>query len=124
MLRLIALALRRGSRQLFADASLTIHPGEKVGVTGANGCGKSSLFALLRGQLHADSGDASLPPGLVIAHVAQETPAVKASAIDYVMDGDTELRQLQQQLLEAEQSNDGHLQAELHAQLGLKQLLL
>lgn len=114
MLRFDALALRRGPRLLFADASLTIHRGEKVGVTGANGCGKSSLFALIRNELHADNGELSLPPNLVIAHVAQEMPATTQSALDYVLDGDEELRQIEQQLREAEQHNDGHRLGELH----------
>ncbi|OQX41956.1 MAG: hypothetical protein B0D82_01770, partial [Candidatus Sedimenticola endophacoides] len=74
MLRFDRLSLRRGPQRLFADASLTIHPGQRVGVTGANGCGKSSLFALILDQLHADSGDFSRPREWVIAHVAQETP--------------------------------------------------
>jgi ATP-binding cassette subfamily F protein 3 len=117
MLTFTDLSLRRGARLLFEHVTFTVHSGQKVGLTGANGCGKSSLFALLRGELHADGGDVSLPPGLVIAHVAQETPAVDLSAIDYVMDGDSELRQLQRQLLEAEQADDGHRQAELHTRL-------
>jgi ATP-binding cassette subfamily F protein 3 len=117
MLNFSDLSLRRGARLLFEQVTFTIHSGQMVGLTGANGCGKSSLFALLRGELQADGGDVSLPPNLVIAHVAQETPAVEASAIDYVMDGDTELRRLQQQLAVAEQSDNGQQQAELHAQL-------
>ena len=117
MIKLTDLALRRGTKVLFEQASLTINQGEKVGVTGANGTGKSSLFALLRGLLHADSGELSLPPRLVIAHVAQETPGVERPAIDYVMDGDHELRQLEQQLAEAEQAHDGNRQGELHAKL-------
>lgn len=102
---------------MFANASFTIHKGQKVGVTGANGAGKSSLFALLRGELHLDEGDFSMPPGLEIAHVAQETPAADCSAIDYVIDGDRELRRLQQQLAAAEQADDGLKQAQLHAML-------
>ncbi len=117
MLNFSDLSLRRGARLLFEHVTFTIHAGQKVGLTGANGCGKSSLFALLRGQLHADSGDVSLPPNLVIAHVAQETPAVNVAAIDYVMDGDTELRQLEQELLGAEAADDGQRQGELHARL-------
>ncbi|MBE0510129.1 MAG: ATP-binding cassette domain-containing protein [Gammaproteobacteria bacterium] len=117
MIKLTDLALRRGTKVLFEQASLTINQGEKVGVTGANGTGKSSLFALLRGLLHADSGELSLPPSVVIAHVAQETPGVERPAIDYVMDGDHELRQLEQQLAEAEQAHDGNRQGELHAKL-------
>ncbi|WAK01927.1 ATP-binding cassette domain-containing protein [Methylobacter sp. YRD-M1] len=117
MLNFRNISLRRGARVLFANASFTIHKGQKVGVTGANGVGKSSLFALLRNELHLDEGDFSMPPGLEIAHVAQETPAVGCSAIDYVIDGDRELRRLQQQLAAAEQADDGLKQAQLHAML-------
>jgi ATP-binding cassette, subfamily F, member 3 len=117
MLNFKNISLRRGARVLFANASFTIHKGQKVGVTGANGVGKSSLFALLRNELHLDEGDFSMPPGLEIAHVAQETPAVGCSAIDYVIDGDRELRHLQQQLAAAEQADDGLKQAQLHATL-------
>ncbi|ESS66227.1 ABC transporter-like protein [Methyloglobulus morosus KoM1] len=117
MLNFKNIALRRGARVLFANASFTIHKGQKVGFTGANGAGKSSLFALIRNELHLDEGDFSIPPGLEMAHVAQETPAVPSSAIDYVMDGDRELRRLQQQLAAAEAKHDGLKQAELHAAL-------
>ena len=117
MIKLTELALRRGTKVLFEQASLTIHRGEKTGITGANGAGKSSLFALLRGLLHVDAGEMVLPPNLVIAHVAQETPGVARPAIDYVMDGDAELRTLQAHLLNAEQAHDGHRQGELHAKL-------
>ncbi len=117
MLNFKNIALRRGARVLFANASFTLHKGEKIGFTGANGTGKSSLFALIRSELHADEGDVSMPPGLEIAHVAQETPAVTRSAIDYVMDGDRELRGLQEELTLAETNHDGLKQAELHAKL-------
>lgn len=117
MLNFKNISLRRGARVLFANASFTIHKGQKAGVTGANGVGKSSLFALLRNELHLDEGDFSMPPGLEIAHVAQETPAVSCSAIDYVLDGDGELRRLQTRLSQAEHTNDGVQQAELHAAL-------
>ncbi len=117
MLKFANLSLRRGTRLLFEEASFTVHPGQKVGVTGANGTGKSSLFSLIRHELHADAGDFSLPQKWVIAHVAQETPAVDRLAIDYVMDGDAELRMIQARLATAEQSDDGHRVAELHAQL-------
>ncbi len=117
MLNFKNITLRRGGRALFSSASFTIHQGQKVGLTGANGTGKSSLFALLLGELSADEGDITLPPNLSIAHVAQETPALKTPAIDYVMDGDQELRRLQQQLQQAEQQHDGLKQAELHDKL-------
>lgn len=117
MLNFKNIAIRRGSRLLFSEASFTIHKGQKIGLTGANGAGKSSLFALLRDELHADEGEFSMPPNLEVAHVAQETPALSCSAIDYVLDGDRELRQLQQQLQTAEQAHDGLKLADLHAQL-------
>jgi ATP-binding cassette subfamily F protein 3 len=84
MLNFKNIAIRRGSRLLFSEASFTIHKGQKIGLTGANGAGKSSLFALLRDELHADEGEFSMPPNLEVAHVAQETPALSCSAIDYV----------------------------------------
>ncbi len=117
MLNFKNITLRRGGRALFTGASFTIHQGQKVGLTGANGTGKSSLFAMLLGELSPDEGDISLPPNLSIAHVAQETPALEIRAIDYVLDGDLELRQLQQQLQQAEQEHDGLKQAELHDKL-------
>ena len=119
MLNFKNIALRRGVRVLFANSSFTVHKGQKVGFTGANGAGKSSLFALVKNELHLDEGDFSMPPNLEIAHVAQETPAVSCSAIDYVIDGDQELRRLQNQLKLAEQADNGLKQAELHAALDL-----
>lgn len=117
MLNFKNISLRRGSKLLFYGASLTIHKGQKVGLTGANGVGKSSLFAFIRNELHPDEGDFSMPPGLEIAYVAQETDAVAKVAIEYVMDGDRELRQLQSRLENAERINDGLQQAELHTRL-------
>lgn len=117
MLRFDRLSLRRGPQRLFADASLTIHPGQRVGVTGANGCGKSSLFALILDQLHADSGDFSRPREWVIAHVAQETPADTRSALEYALDGDRELREIEAALAEAEAAHQGERVAELHTRL-------
>ena len=117
MLTFSDVSLRRGPRLLFAEASFTIHAGHKVGITGANGCGKSSLFGLIRDELHADTGALSLPADSVIAHVTQETPAVTKPAIEYVIDGDSGLRQLQTQLACAEQNHDGLFQAQIHSQL-------
>ena len=117
MLNFSDLALRRGPRLLLEEASFTIHQGQKAGLTGANGTGKSSLFALIRGELGADRGELKRPPKLTIAHVAQETPATDRPAIDYVMDGDAELRHVQTQLAQAERLGDGHRQAELHGRL-------
>lgn len=117
MIKLNQLSIRRGVRLLFEDANLTVHPGQNIGLTGANGTGKSSLFALLRDEIHADNGSVSIPPSWVIAHVAQETPAVEQSAIDYVLEGDQELTRLQAKLVEAEKNEDGHAQSELHDKL-------
>jgi len=117
MLILNNLAIRRGMHLLFEQASFTIHKGNRVGVTGSNGCGKSSLFALILNQLHSDAGELYVPPATVIAHVAQETPAVDRSALEYVLDGDAELRSVQQQLELAETSDDGAAQAECFSRL-------
>jgi len=117
MLALKNLSLQRGSKPLFENVSLTIFPGQRVGVTGANGSGKSSLFALLRGELHADRGDVDLPPKWVIAHVAQETPGVDTPALDYALDGDRELRAIEAELAaaEADPQHCGLRLGELHA---------
>jgi ATP-binding cassette subfamily F protein 3 len=117
MLNFKNIALRRGARVLFANSTFTIHKGQKVGFTGANGAGKSSLFALVKNELHLDEGEFTMPPNLAIAHVSQEMPATESAAIDYIIDGDAELRRLQQQLSAAEQKDDGLKQAELHTAL-------
>ena len=117
MIQLKNLSLRRGAKELFNSVTLTINPGQRVGIVGGNGAGKSSLFALLRGQLHADSGDALFPAGWTVAHVAQETPALSCSALDYVLDGDAELRALEQQLAAAETAHDGEAIGRLHSEL-------
>jgi len=117
MIRISSLSIRRGPRLLFEESSISIHPGQKVGVTGGNGTGKSSLFSLMLGEISADEGELKLPESWVIAHVAQETPSLESSAIDLVMDGDHELRRLQRDLEMAEQSGDGIRQGELFAQM-------
>ena len=118
MIRLSQATLRRGAKALLEQADLTIHAGERIGLIGANGSGKSSLFALLRGELHADQGNVELPAHWRIAHVAQETPALGRSAVDYAIDGDDALRAVQEKLRLAEVANDGALIAELHGELG------
>jgi len=119
MLRLDHVTLARGANRLIEDASLTVHVGHKVGIVGPNGCGKSTLFALLRGELQPESGNIAMPPRWTIAHVAQETPAVETPAIEFVMDGDPELRAVERALRDAEQDHaaDGHAIAELHHRL-------
>lgn len=94
MIQFDKVSIRRGETLLFDNASFQIHPGQKVGLTGANGCGKSSLFALLRNELVIDKGDVKLPSDWVMAHVAQEAPANERPAIEHVLDGDTEWRDL------------------------------
>lgn len=95
MLSLTNISLRRGPKVLFFEASFQVHAGQRMGVIGANGCGKSSLFAMLLGELEADGGELGLDQRDVIAHVAQESPHGSSSAVDYVMDGDRELREVQ-----------------------------
>jgi ATP-binding cassette subfamily F protein 3 len=117
MLVFSSLSLRRGSKPLFTDASFTISPGQKVGITGANGVGKSSLFSLILGELAADSGDFTLPAGWTIAHVAQHTPSGNMAALDYVLQGDREYIELVRAIQLATDNDDGMKQAELHAQM-------
>jgi ATP-binding cassette subfamily F protein 3 len=117
MIRLTRLTLIRGTKPLLEAADLTLNPGEKVGLIGANGSGKSSLFALLRNELHADAGEVDFPAAWRIAHVAQETPALERTALDYAIDGDTTLRRLEAELAAAEAAHDGHRIGELHAAL-------
>jgi ATP-binding cassette subfamily F protein 3 len=114
MLQFSSLSLRRGHQLLIENASFQIHPGYKVGITGANGTGKSSLFALIMDQLHADTGSCQIPKDWVISHVAQETPADDRAAIEYVLDGDSELRSIEAQLATAEKNHDGLQLATLH----------
>jgi ATP-binding cassette subfamily F protein 3 len=108
------LSLRRAAKLLLDGADLALHPGERVGVVGPNGCGKSTLFALLLGELHPDAGDVELPPRWTIAHVAQETTALDRPAIEFAIDGDEALRRAERELDEAERSGDGERLAHAH----------
>jgi len=117
MLYFDRLSLRRGSKLLFEHASLTIHAGDKLGVTGANGCGKSSLFELILGRLEEDTGGFRMDRGITIAHVAQETPALPIPAIQYIMQGDVELTELELEIANAETSGDGSSLGELHERM-------
>lgn len=109
--------LIRGSKTLLDETSLTIYPGHKVGLVGANGTGKSSLLALILGHLSLDKGEFNLPSGWQIATVAQETPALDVSALEYVIDGDSEYRQLEALLHKAQEDNDGNAIALLHGKI-------
>ncbi|MCF8199858.1 MAG: ATP-binding cassette domain-containing protein [Sulfuritalea sp.] len=116
MILLRDLGFSRNGDALVTGASLQLHPGWKIGLTGANGCGKSSFLGLLRGELHADRGDLERPPNWVLAHVAQDTPALPDAALDFVLDGDIELRQIERDLAAAEDHHDDHHAGE---QIGL-----
>jgi ATP-binding cassette subfamily F protein 3 len=118
MIRLSQVTLRRGAKTLLEGADVSLNPGDRIGLIGANGSGKSSLFALLRGELHADKGEVDYPARWRVAYVAQETPALTRTALEYAIDGDTTLRKLEARLAAAEAADDGHLLGELHAAMG------
>ncbi|WGE88503.1 ABC transporter ATP-binding protein [Actinobacillus equuli subsp. haemolyticus] len=111
------LILKRGQSVLLENTSVTIHTGQKVGSVGKNGCGKSSLFALVKGELQPEGGDVSLPKNWAISWVNQETPALEISALDYVIQGDREYTGLMSQLEKANQENNGNQIALIHTQL-------
>ena len=115
MIRWTALSLRRGVKLLLEDVSTVVNPGEKVGLVGANGSGKSTLFALLRGELQPDQGDLSIPSTWRVAHVAQETAASESSALDFVIDGDRHLRDVERAMAD---ETDDHALADLHMAYG------
>ena len=117
MLFFTNLTLKRGLTTLLENANATINPGQKVGLVGKNGCGKSSLFALLKNEMSAESGEVSFPSTWALAWVNQETPALDCRAIDYVIQGDREYSRLQQALQQANADNDGNAIATLHNQL-------
>jgi ATP-binding cassette subfamily F protein 3 len=106
MLALTNISLRRGRKVLIENASFQIHAGQRMGVIGANGSGKSSLFAMLLGELEPDDGELAIDPKDEIAHVAQESPHGSGAAVDYVMDGDRELRDVQAAIAQAEADPD------------------
>jgi ATP-binding cassette subfamily F protein 3 len=114
MISIRNLTLRRGAKVVLHDTSATLNAGEKVGLVGRNGAGKSSLFALLAGRLHADAGEVDVPPRWRIAEVAQEMPETGQGATDFVLEGDTRLMEAQAALAAAEAADDGHAMAEAH----------
>ena len=117
MLKITDLSLRRGTRLLLENIALDVFPGQRMGLTGANGCGKSSLFSVIAGRLEADQGNVTLPRGALISEVLQETPESSQTAIDYVIDGDKSYRSLELKIAQAELSNDGTALATLHNQM-------
>jgi len=112
-----SLQIRRGTRVLLDNATATVNPGQKVGLVGKNGCGKSTLLAMLKGELAADGGSYTFPGNWALAWVNQETPALDVPALEYVIDGDREFRQLEAELQLANDVNDGHAIATLHGKL-------
>ena len=117
MLRLDHITLRLGSEPLLENATMQLYPGWRVGVIGRNGCGKSSLFRLLLGEITPDAGEVVLPPGTRLAHMAQEAAGGQDSALDYVMAGDRELVELQAGIAQAEADGDGARLGRLHGDL-------
>lgn len=117
MISLQDVTLQRGPKILLEHASLVIHPGQRVAIIGANGCGKTSLFKLLLAELHVDSGELTIPAAWRIAHMAQEVATAERLAVDYVMDGDHVLRQLEQDMVAAETAGDDNRLAELHGKM-------
>ena len=108
MITLRNITLRRGVKVVLQNAGVVLQPGEKVGLVGRNGAGKSSLFSLLAGRLHADAGDVEIPPRWRLGEVAQEMPETEDGATDFVLQGDLPLQQAQAALAAAEASGDGH----------------
>jgi ATP-binding cassette, subfamily F, member 3 len=116
MLTLANVRLRRGPQVLIDEASVGIFRGEKVGIVGRNGSGKSTLLALIRGELVPDAGEYSAPPDLALAAVAQELPDADSPLVEYILDGDLELRAVEAQLAQAEHGTDGTRIGALHAE--------
>ncbi len=117
MITLRNLTLRRGTKVVLERANLVLNPGEKVGLVGRNGAGKSSLFALLAGRLHADAGDVEIPPKWRLGEVAQQMPETDDGATDFVLAGDVPLVEAQAMLAAAEAADDGHAIADAHVAL-------
>src|ERR1700693_427105 len=118
MLNFNDLSIRRGKRVLFSGATFSLFRGEKIGITGENGSGKSSLLSLVRGEIQPESGSFDMPSQLQLAHVSQELAASDRAALEFVLDGDAELRAIERQLREAEQADDGLRLGELHGRCG------
>lgn len=121
MIRFLNVSLMRGTKPLLEGADLTLNPGDKIGLIGANGAGKSSLFAMLRNELHPDGGEIDFPAKWRMAYVAQETPALDRPAVEYAIDGDVNLRRLQAELDRLESAEhtteNGIAMGEVHSAL-------
>jgi ATP-binding cassette subfamily F protein 3 len=121
MIRFIQVSLMRGIKPLLEQVDVTLNPGDKIGLIGANGAGKSSLFAMMRGELHPDQGEIDFPAKWRVAYVAQETPPLDRAALDYAIDGDVTLRKLEAELArleaEPESSENGIAIGEIYSAL-------
>ena len=117
MISFANISLMRGPQLLIQDASLSFGEGQRIGVIGRNGSGKSSLFKALCGELGLDKGEIKMPAGLRLSSMAQETPGSERSALDFVIDAHSEYRELEQQLAAAEQRHDDHALARLHGEI-------
>jgi ATP-binding cassette subfamily F protein 3 len=117
MITLRNITLRRGTKVVLDDASVTLQPGEKIGLVGRNGAGKSSLFAMLTNRLQNDKGEAEIPRQWTIGEVAQDMPETEMPATDYVLEGDNRLMAARMALDKAEAEEDGHAMADAHAML-------
>ena len=121
MIRFIQVSLMRGTKPLLEQVDVTLNPGDKIGLIGANGAGKSSLFAMMRGELHPDQGEIDFPAKWRVAYVAQETPPLDRAALDYAIDGDVTLRKLEAELArlesEPESSENGIAIGEIYSAL-------
>ena len=116
MIQLEHITLRRGIEDLLEDASLTVHAGQKIGLVGPNGCGKSSLFAMLLGELEPDTGELRIPDDWTVAHMAQQISELDRPAIEFVLDGDRQLRRAEKAVADADASDDGERIAHAHQQ--------
>ncbi len=114
MIQLENITLRRGVEPLLEQASLAVHAGQKIGLVGANGCGKSSLFALLLGRIESDAGRLRIPGDWTVAHMAQQITELDRSALDYVLDGDARFRAAEAEVADADAAGDGERIAHAH----------
>ncbi|MEO8281470.1 MAG: ATP-binding cassette domain-containing protein, partial [Ideonella sp.] len=117
MITINNVTLRRGTKVVLDSTSVTLQPGEKIGLVGRNGAGKSSLFALLTGKLQSDGGDVSMPPRWLIGEVAQSMPETDQPATDFVLEGDVRLMRAHQSLADAEAADDGHAMGDAHHEI-------